>query len=182
MEVLGNLELLKSEIKKEFSRQFEEYQKEMLKLFEAEKSSIMEQHEKEMKNLLAEIRREKKTVFKSVLSDEKLEAKKEYEKKREVLINSAFKKAVKKSNKAILSKEYIEMINQFIKNKNDAVLTGCSEEYKKIFPGLNIDKKIDGIVVKAGDSIIDFTYSTFMESKKSELRHKISKILFENKA
>jgi hypothetical protein len=80
-------------------------------------------------------------------------------------------------------KAEIEAIKS-IKNNPDSEmqirLIGNMEEYRHHFPEIDINPKMKGIILFHNKMILDFTYDTFIESKKMELRHKISKVLFEN--
>ena len=179
MQILGSLDLLKKEIKKTYSERLTEFKREKTEEFNKVKSEISEKHKQELKKVKNELQNEERKVFKTTLSEELLKAKKDFENKREELINNAFQTAKEKSKDTLLNDHYLNFIKEFIKGKNNIKLAGNYKEYEKHFD-IEINSKLDGIIVKQGNQVFDFTYTTFIESRKLDLRHKISNILFQN--
>lgn len=178
MKVEGNIEHLETEIKNSYKDKLAEFEKLNLGEFDKEKSAIEEHQQKAMNKVKAEMKDEERKVFKSTLAEEMLNAKKEFENKREELINNVFEQAEKKSKKVLVGKPYINFVKKMAKAK--AEITGGSNSYKKEFPNVKVDPRVDGITVKDNNLIFDFTYKKFIGSRKLDLRHRISKILFEN--
>ena len=179
MKVLGSVNLLKKEIENTYKKKLNEFEKEQTEEWNKEKIGLMEEHGKNLKKIEAELKNEEKKVFKTALSEEKLNAKKEFENKRENLINSVFEKALEGSRDVLLSKEYTESVKEFIKEKENIELAGNYEEYKTDFQGITLDNKLNGLIMKEGNKVFDFTYNTFIDSRRLDLRHKISRLLFE---
>jgi hypothetical protein len=179
METSGNIEYLKAEIKKAFSGEFEEYKKNSLKEFNDEKEKLMVLHNAELKRIKQELEKDKKNAFKAALSDEKLGAKREFENKREELINRVFERAQEESEEILLNKKYINFVKEFVNDNKDCQLIGGYEQYKKNFNEIDIQSGVSGIIAKGENYQMDFTYKIFIETRKLELRHKASKILFE---
>ncbi|MCK5282150.1 MAG: hypothetical protein KAK00_01970 [Nanoarchaeota archaeon] len=180
MQVLGNLGLLKKEIENSYAAKLEEFMKENLERFNKEKSGIEDKHRQEIKKLEAKLENEEKKAFRTILSEEKLNAKREFENFREELINEVLDAAREKSKESLLRNEYISFIRKFIEGRDNIEIIGSFEEYRQHFPDIRIDNKINGIIVRHDKEIFDFSYKTFIESGKQGLRHKISRILFEN--
>lgn len=179
METNGNADYLRTEIKKVFALEFEEFKKSSLKAFSEDKTKIEAQHKAELKKLEQEIEKDKKNAFKAALSEEKLSTKKEFENNREELIKKVFDKASDDSADMLLGKDYIKMVKEYVKGKEGIGIIGGYEDYKKHFPDIEINKLSSGIIVKEDKSLIDFTFKTFIEIRKLELRHKIANLLFE---
>lgn len=179
MQVLGNLDLLKKEISKSYSEKLAEFSKEKEEEFNKEKAEILEQHNIQLKKLKTSLFNEEKKVFKTTLAEEKLNAKKEFENKREKLINKVFETSAEKSKDILLRDDYINFIKEFIREKKEIELIGNFQEYERHFD-IKLDNNLNGIIVKQGDEIFDFTYDRFIESRKLDLRHKISILLFKN--
>jgi vacuolar-type H+-ATPase subunit E/Vma4 len=180
MQVIGNIGKLKDDIKRSYALKLDEFKKEEKKKFEEKKKAILEEHEKDLRKAEAMLKEAQLKVFKTTFSEELLNAKKEFEKKREELIESAFSSAQEKLDHMISTKEYIDKIKSFAKEKKMYEVTGNLEHYKDYFPDLKLNNKVKGLIIKQKNSLFDFTYTTFMESRKLDLRHKIADILFEN--
>jgi len=179
LEISGNLDILKKEIARIYSTKLEEYRKTEESKFKDNVKKIEEIHNLELDQAKYELKKEEEKVYKTALSEEKLEAKKEFENRREELIEEVFDKALERSREILLSKEYIAMINEWIKGK-EIEIEGNFEEYKNNFKEISINSKIRGIIIKEKNKVFDFTYGTFIESRKLDLRNKISRALFEN--
>ncbi len=180
MQVLGSLEHLKKEIQSNYTGKFQEFKQETGTKFNEEKLDIEEKHKQDIKKAESEQKAEEKKVFRTTFAEEQLNAKKEYEQKREGMINNVFELATEKSKDVLLGNDYIKIIKNFIKSKGNIEITGNFMDYKTKFPGIKINKKISGIIVKKGNKIFDFTFGNFIESRKLDLRHKVSNILFKN--
>jgi len=177
MEVFGNIEALKEAIEKKYTSKIREVEK--------EKEKQLNEIDKELKKKLNLLDSRMKTASDAevkkthsvILSEEKLKAKKEFEEKREELINKVFKEAEKKSKKIVRSKEYIDYVKSNIPKEKDLKVTG-SDALKKHFPKLKVDKNILGLKFESEGIIYDFTLDNMINSKKDVLRHEISKVLF----
>ena len=178
MTVEGNLEHLEKEIENSYKEKLEEFQKNSLEEFNLEKKQIDEKHKKALAKARMEAEEEEKKVFKSTLAEEILNAKKEFENKREELINNVFNTASEKANEVLLGKDYLKLAKKTAKGK--VKVTGGFEEYKKEFPDVEVDNRVRGVIVRKDNLIFDFSYDKFVESRRLDLRHKVSNILFEN--
>ncbi|MHA1911348.1 MAG: hypothetical protein ACTSYA_06605 [Candidatus Kariarchaeaceae archaeon] len=180
MKVEGNLDHLKKEIENSYKEKLMEFKKHADLEFKEEKKQIDEGQKKALERANNELDEEEKKVFKSTLSEEKLTAKKDYENKREALINKVFDEASNKAKKTLISKDYLSFVKKFLKENGEAKIIGGYKEYNKTFKDAELDEKVNGILVKKDKMIFDFTYTKFIESRKLDLRHKVSNILFEN--
>jgi vacuolar-type H+-ATPase subunit E/Vma4 len=176
MNVSGNVDHLKKEIQRSYADKLAEFKKQSMKQFDEERKKLEEDHKKKVVLVEEEIKEEEQEMFKSALSEEKLNAKKEFENKREALINEVFDEADKNAKKILAEKSYAKMINAFVKDK-DVELVGM-KILQKTFPKMAVDDNVFGVIVKQNEQIFDFTFTTFIESRKLDLRHKVSEILF----
>jgi len=177
MEVYGNVDALKGAIEKKYSSK--------IKAVEKEKEKQLVDIGKELKKKIEVLKLQMKTMtdaeskkaYSMILSGEKLKAKKEFEEKRESLIEAVFKEAMKRAKKVAHSDDYMEYVK---KNMPDGGLqvVGDSDYYKKEFPGLNVDDSIVGMKFMSDDLIYDVTVDNMITSKKDVLRQEVSKILF----
>lgn len=178
MEIFGNVEALKGAIEKKYLAE--------IKKIEKEKEKQLAKIDKELNKKLELLKSHMKTItdaainktYSMVLSREKIKAKKEFEEKREAIIDAVFKEAEKKAKKIGHSKEYIDYVKRNMPKEKDFLVIGDSDYYKKFFPKLKVDKNIVGVKFKSEDVIYDFTLDNMISSKKDILRHAISKILF----
>ena len=180
MEVSGNKQMLLNEVEKGFVTEFDEFEKKSIGEFTAESKNAAERHRKDIDNVMKDIERRKKRAYSHTLAVERMNARKEYEQKREEIINRVFKIAGEKAEGELVKWEYLGPIKDFADNREISEMTGGLEEYKATFPLIGVDALLDGIVVRKEGKVYDFTYKTFVESKRLELRHKVSKLLFEN--
>jgi hypothetical protein len=180
MEVLGDINGLKEEIERIYENRFNEFSEEQNKMFEQEKKEINEEHEKEKRKLETEIDNEKRKVFRTVLSKEKINAKREFEMKREELIGRVFDITNERIKDVLLGDDYIGSLKRFIEGKERMKIAANYEEYNNHFPNMSINNRQRGIVFTKKNQIFDFSYDSFLESRKLDLRQKISNILFEN--
>jgi len=179
MEVFGNVEALKGAIEKKYSSKIRDVEK--------DRDKQLAEIDKELKKKLELLKSRMKTTtgaaikktHSMILSSEKLKAKKEFEEKREALIESVFAKAEKKAKTVAHSKEYLDFVKKSVPKDNNLSVIGDSDYYKKDFPKLKIDKKIVGLRFESEDIIYDFTLDNLIASKKDVLRHEVSKILFD---
>jgi vacuolar-type H+-ATPase subunit E/Vma4 len=178
MEVFGNVEALKKAIEKKYSS--------MIKDIEKEKETQLVEIDKELKKKLGLLRSHMKTETDAetkkagsmILSAAKLQAKKEFEEKREAIIESIFDKAKKKAKDVAHSSEYTDFVKKNMPDTKGLSVIGDSDYYSKLFPDLKIDKKIIGVKFEAEGVVYDFTLDSIIASKKDILRHEVSKILF----
>ena len=178
MEVFGNAEALKGAIEKKYSSKIKDVEK--------DRDKQLAEIDKELKKKLELLRSRMKTTtdadikktYSMILSSEKLKAKKEFEEKREALIESVFEKAGKKAKKIAHSKEYIDFVKKNIPKEKNLVVIADGDYYKKDFPKLKIDKKIVGLRFESEGLIYDFTLDNLIASRKDVLRYEVSKLLF----
>lgn len=177
MEIFGNVEALKGAIEKKYSSKIKEIEK--------EKEKQLGEIDEELKKKLELLRSHMKTImdaevnkaYSMILSGEKLKAKKEFEEKREALIDAVFKEAEKKAKSIVHTKEYIDFVNKNMP-KEESLVIGDGDYYKKFFPKLKIDKNIMGLRFESEGVIYDFTLDNMIEAKRDVLRHEVSKVLF----
>jgi vacuolar-type H+-ATPase subunit E/Vma4 len=170
--------MLVKEIEKHFTLSFDEFEKGLMEKFGAEEKEAIEKHKTGLAKIQREIENEKKRAYSSELAAERLNARKDYANKREGLIGSVFEMAEKRARDVLLDWNYIKAIKDFVDKTKVTEMTGGYEEYKGTFPLIGIDPKLNGIIVRKEGTLYDFTYSTFIESKRLELRHKIGGLLF----
>lgn len=178
MEVFGNVEALKKAIESRYSQKVKEAEK--------EREKQLAETERELKRRLELLRSHMKTAtdadakkaYSMILSKERLIAKKEFEEKRELLIESVFKEADKNAKKIIYSERYVEYIRKNMPTEENLTCIGDDEYYKKFFPEMNVKKNLGGIKFESEGIIYDFTLSNLIASKKDILRHEVSKALF----
>lgn len=178
MEVFGNVKGLKGAIEKKYSSKIKEVEKEK----EKQLAEIDKELGKELELLRSRMKTttdaEVKKTHSMILSSEKLKAKKEFEEKRESLIEEVFKKAEKKASKITHSKEYMDYVKSNMPKEQNARVIGDGAYYKESFPKLKINKSIVGIKFELEGLIYDFTLNNIINSKKDILRQEVSKILF----
>lgn len=178
MEVFGNVEALKKAIEKKYSS--------MIKDIEKEKEEQLAEIDKELKKKLellrphmkTEIDAEVKKTTSMISSAAKLKAKKEFEEKREAIIESVFEKAMKKAKDIAHSKDYTDFVKKNMPGTKGLSATGDSDYYKKVFPELKVDRNIIGVKFESERLVYDFTLDSIIASKRDILRHEVSKILF----
>ena len=178
MEVFGNVEGLKGSIEKRYSSEIKEVEKqEQKQLAEIDKElkKKLELLDSHMKTLTDS---EVKKAHSMILSEEKLKAKKEFEEKRESLINAVFKEAEKQAKKIAHSQDYVDYIKKDMPNETGFSIIGDSVYYKKFFPELKVRKDIVGVKFESEGLVYDFTLNNIIASKKDILRHEVSKVLF----
>lgn len=178
MEVFGNVEGLKSSIEKKYSSE--------IKLIKAEREKQLKEVDKKLKKELELLRSQMETLtdadvkkaYSKILSEEKLKAKKEFEEKREAIINSIFAEAEKKALKIVHTSEYINFVKKNRPKEKGLLVVGDSNYYKKSFPKIKLDKNILGLKFESEGVIYDFTLDNIIASKKDVLRQEVSRILF----
>ncbi len=178
MQVSGNLNGLKKEIEKSYATKLDAFKAEQKEAFEESKKTLLEKHKRSLNRTKMDIEAEEHNVFRTTLSEEKLSAKQEYEQKREELLSDIFDAAQKKAGKAVKSKGYVSLVKKAAAKIKNASFEGSEKSYEKDFPGIVINDKIQGIIVKSDKEIFDFTYPSFIASERSKLRDMLSKELF----
>ncbi|MFH1642565.1 MAG: hypothetical protein ABIC04_06740 [Nanoarchaeota archaeon] len=176
MEVFGNVEALKSSIERNYTLQ--------IKKLNIEKEKKLAEIDKIFKKEQDILRSQMKTATDAavkkahsmILSEEELKAKKEFEKKRDAIIESVFKEAMKQAERKVHTKEYLDFVKKNMPDGMKAIAD--SDYYKKIAPDLTIDKNMQGIKFVSEDVIYDFGLNNLIESKKDILRQEISGVLF----
>jgi vacuolar-type H+-ATPase subunit E/Vma4 len=179
METFGNMESMKSAIEKKYSSKIKEIEKER----DAQLAGINKQLSKELElirsHMQTEIEAEANKMHSMVLSSEKLKAKKEFEEKREALLDKVFIEAIKKAYQVAHTKDYVAYVKKNMPKGASFVVKGDSPYFKKAFHKLKIDKKIVGIRFESADIVYDFTLDNIISSKKDILRQEVSRILFD---
>ncbi len=178
MEIFGNIEALKGAIEKKYLAKIKEIEK------QGEKQ--LADIDKELKKKLELLKSHMKTAtdaavkktYLMMLSSEKLKAKKEFEEKRESLIEAVFEEAKKKAKDIVHTQEYIDYVKNNMPKEKSIVVIGDSDYYKEFFPELKINKNIVGVRFEAKGLIYDFSLDNIISSKKDVLRHEVSKVLF----
>ena len=178
MEVFGNVEALKGAIENKYSLKIKEVEKEREKQLTEIDNELKKKLMLLMSRMKTETDLEVKKTHSMILSEEKLKAKKEFEEKREELIDNVFKEGEKKAKKIAHTQEYVDYVKANIPQGEDFLIIGDAAYYEKFFPKLKIDKNIVGLKFEAEGIIYDFTLDRIITSKKDTLRHEVSKVLF----
>ncbi|MBW2983938.1 V-type ATP synthase subunit E [Candidatus Woesearchaeota archaeon] len=178
MQVFGNVEALKKAIEKRYSS--------MVKDVEKDKENQLAEINEELKEKIGLLKAHMKTnidaevkkTHSMILSAARLNAKKEFEEKREAIIESVFREAEKGAKDIAHTAEYIGFVKKNISKTKGLTVIGDSDYYKDSFPGLKIDKGIIGLKFKSEEVVYDFALDNIIASKKDVLRHEVSKVLF----
>jgi len=178
MQIFGNIEALKEAISKKHSAK--------IKQAEEEKNKKLAEIARELHKRLELLRSHMKTIEDAeikkarsmILSEEKLKLKKEFEEKREALIEAVFSEAEKRAKKTAHTKGYIDFVKKNMPNEEKLSVSGDSDSYKSFFPKLRIDEKLIGLRFETEQAIYDFTIDSLIASNKEILRHEVSKVLF----
>lgn len=178
MEVYGNVEALKEAIEKRYSSMIQDIEKDKKKQLTEMLKEVKEKLDLLKARMKTETDAEVKKTTSMTLSAAKLIAKKEFEEKREAIIESVFSGAAKKAKDIAHSKEYIDFVKKGMPDAKGLSAIGDSDYYKKEFPSLKIDKNLVGLKFESEGVIYDFTLDSIIASKKDILRHEVSKVLF----
>ena len=180
MQTYGSLEDLKEAIEKKYGEEIRKKEKETETEVNKLNNELEEKEKIEKLRAETSLEAEEKKAYGKILSEEKLKAKRSFEKTREEMINQIFKETEKKSAEIVKTKRYIDFVKKKAKNiPKSAVITANSDIYKKDFKAkINIDKNILGMKFKQGDIVYDLTLDGLIRSRKDEVRHIISKTLF----
>ena len=180
MEVYGNVDSLKKAIKNKYSSEIKEVENEKEKQLAEVAKELKKKLELLRSHMKTEIDAEVKKTHSMILSAAKLASKKEFEEKREALIESVFKEAEKKAKEIAHGKEYIDFVKKNMPDVKGLSAIGDSDYYEEFFPELMIDKGIIGVKFESKGVTYDFTLDRIIASKKDILRHEVSKVLFKN--
>ena len=178
MHSTGNIEYLKKEIEKTYLKELDQFRHEAQSRRKDELKKIEASHKKEVRDVTDSLEKEKQSEYRTTLSEEMLGAKKDFEEAREKQIINVFSEAENRCDEMLYRDDYIDRIKGFVENCSK--ISGGSERYKEIFPDIEINNRQKGIVVERNHQVFDFTFDTFIESRKLDLRHKISKVLFKD--
>ena len=178
MQTAGNLDYLKKEIKKIYAGKLDAYKTELEKAKKEELKNIDTIHKKEVRDAKDSLEKNEQSEYKTTLSEEMLGAKKDFESAREKLINDVFVQAEKRCGETLTSENYINHIKVY--DKDNAKIIGSETIYKDTFPNIELNKKQKGIIVEKENHVFDFTFDTFLESRKLDLRYKVSQVLFKH--
>jgi vacuolar-type H+-ATPase subunit E/Vma4 len=178
MEAFGNIEGLKKAIQQKYSLKIREVEKERdkeLKSIEKDLKKALKLQESRMKTNTDAAA---KKTYSMILSSEKLKAKKEFEEKREALIEAVFRNARKQARTVAHSREYVDFVAKNAPKEPGIIIKGDAELYKQTFPELHLDESLLGIKFVSEGVIYDFTLDNMIDSKKDILRQEVSNILF----
>ncbi len=180
MEVYGNLDAVKQAIEQKYSAEINAINKEAngaIALIKKESESQLKA-EKARTDLLVEA--ESKKAYAKILSEQKLKAKQEFESKREAMINKVFAAAENKAPKMVEDKKYIDFVMKNLPKGEDLVVYAHIDSYKESLPvdSVKVDKSLVGVKFVAGNIEYDFTLDSAINSRKEQLRHAISEVLF----
>lgn len=178
MEIFGNVEALKGAIEKKYAAEIKKVEEDRDKQLAEIDKELKKKVELLSSHMKTAIDAEVKKTHSMILSEEKLKAKKEFEEKRESLINAIFKEAEKKAKKIAHSREYIDFVKENIPKEKGFLIIGDGDYYKKLFPKVKVDKSIIGLRFEGEGLVYDFTLNNMIEARKDVLRHDISKVLF----
>ncbi len=179
MEIYGNIDGLKQSIEKKYAAEIKKVDDEVssrIKWLEKESNSeIALKKSRIATKTEADIRK----ATSKIESEENLKAKKEFEQKREEIINQIFDIAFKKVATTAHSKKYIDFL-KINTPKNGFSIIADSTFYKKSFPKtkLEIDNTIIGVKFVVGAVTYDLTLDGAINAQKDILRDKVSKALF----
>lgn len=176
MEILGNIEHIEQSIRQKYEKDIANIKRELEKTIAAKKQESKEQAEIKKSQLSTTTDFEVKKEYSKIVSEENLKAKRDFESAREQLIETVFNEAEKKAEKIAHSKDYIDFVKKRIP-ENCAIIAD-SDFFKKYFDNIEIDKSIVGIKCKVDNIIYDFSLDGIIKSKRDELRHIITKLLF----
>ncbi|MCD4740698.1 V-type proton ATPase subunit E [archaeon] len=179
MQVYGKAEDLKEFIQKKYDSEIDEVKKQQ----EQKSAEIKEETSRQIDTLThkiaAQTHKEVAQAKSKTLSEEKLNAKKQFEQSREELINYIFSEVENGLPSLAHSKRYTTYLTKKTKTldtKHFKVLAD-SDYYKKMFSKHTKSDAI-GIKLTSGDIIYDFTLSTAFQANKELLRREASKVLF----
>ncbi|MBW2981216.1 V-type ATP synthase subunit E [Candidatus Woesearchaeota archaeon] len=178
MQVFGNVESLKKAIENKYSSIIKDAEKEKQKQLAEIDKELKKKLELLKSHMKTETDAEVKKTTSMILSAAKLKAKKEFEEKREAIIESVFEGAEKKARDIAHSKDYTDFVKKSMPNTKGLSVAGDSDYYSKVFPELKVDKNIIGVKFESEKLVYDFTLDSIIASKKDILRHEVSKILF----
>jgi len=178
MEIFGNVEGLKGSIERKYSSKIKQVEKEKEKQLEEIDEELKEKIELLRSKMGTAIGGDVRKTHSMILSEEKLKSKREFEEKRESIINKVFKEAEKKAKKIAHSKAYIDYVKANLPKKGKFSVKCDGAYYKKFFSKLKIDKKLVGLKFESEGLVYDFTLDNIIDSKKDVLRQEVSKVLF----
>lgn len=178
METFGNIDGIKSVIEKKYTLNIDQVLKEKEKKLEEIDNEIRKKLTKLRSKMLSIKDTESKRKYSIILTEEKMKAMKQFQEKREELINSVFAEAEKRAKEITRNEKYIEYVKKNMPKIESFKIVADDDYYQKFFPELEIDKSITGVVFKSGEIIYDFDLNHLVESKKDSLRYELSEILF----
>ena len=170
MRVFGNVDSLKQEITAVMEGKLKELEKELAD-FKAETDrdidrkieTLREQH----KTTLAQ---DLKKEHSQILGEKTLSARKEYEEKREALIDKVFTSVLKKAKETTKSPKYINFVKTQLPSGRHVQAYGDNSYYKKFFPNMKLDNSIVGLRFSDGEVSYDFTVERMLNVRREELR------------
>lgn len=178
MQVFGKAEELKEFMRKKYDSDIKEVGKE----HELNAQKAKREIEKEVNALKSKARsqtqREVVQARSKTFSEEKLKAKKEFEKTREELIHTVLVRAEKGLPGLVHSKRYLNYLSKKAKGLKNCEVVADSDYYKKLFPKYTKDPTIIGVKLVSGEVTYDFTLSTAFKANKELLRREVSNVLF----
>lgn len=180
MKSFGNLEALEEAIKKKYDEEIDKIRDETNKQAKKIRKDTKEEISKILTRAREEAEIEAKREAARVLSEEKLNAKKEFEATREKAIEKAFKELERRSKEIVHSETYLEFLKRQVKgiDMDKFLVVADSDYYKRIFPKYKKDPSISGVKLVSHKVTYDFTLESMIEANKEKLRLEMSKILF----
>ncbi|MCD6414002.1 MAG: V-type ATP synthase subunit E [Candidatus Diapherotrites archaeon] len=180
MQTFGDVERLKEAIKKKYDAEISAIQRQTEEEIRAIQAETKEKIKLMAANIRSQAEREAVQAESKVLSEERLKAKREFEKTREQLIEKTFSEIRAKLASVAHSKRYLNFIKKKLNeiNLEHYTVIADSSYYKTIFPNYTTDKNIIGVKLVSDNMTYDLTLDTALEAKKDELRLKISELLW----
>lgn len=180
MQVFGKAEELKEFMKKKYDAEIDQLNKENNKQVSYVEADI-ERELSAMRNKMdAQSHREAEQAKSKTFSEEKLLAKKEFEKTREELIDNVFADIEKALPSLAHSPRYLAYLKKKTKgmDKKKFTVKADGDYYKKLFPKYTKDTSTVGVKMVSGEVTYDFSLTTALEVNKELLRHEVSEVLF----
>lgn len=177
MEVIGNIELIKKSIQKKYEKEIRVIEKETSKEIEALNAEASKQKALQIAKIKTSRDAESRKVYSKILSEQRLNAKKQFEEAREEYIKEIFSEAFEKAKTIAHSNQYIDFVKSQSPSGSFSV-TADGDFFKKHFKDVKIDKAIIGMKFQADEVSYDLSLDGILTSKRDVLRHSVSQVLF----
>lgn len=177
MKTYGNLKDLKEGLNKIFESKHDELDK----YFEDKKKEIQDIYDKRLAEINSEneetLSEELESIKETYETAKKIEARNDYQAKKEELIAMVVDEIAKDASKIAKSKKYIDFVKKNLPPK--ATIYASSDSFKALIGHpVKVDKKIDGIRAQVDNIVYDFTISSLLSSNNERIKEEISKELF----